>query len=299
MQFRGHLLLPGDNGPGLSVNLDVAEHHLAVESDGGGLGAWPLEVVDVERLEGDIFALTVAGEPLRFVADDTIAFAYSGVPTIERVSTRLRPRFGLRSFLGRIRSAPVESVESTADSSGRHALPPSPVGSEAPEVMTEPAPLPDAVEEPGPVPEPVGTPAEVTERAVEESGDPPISIPLVETGKKEPPPVDEVSETRCPAIRSDGRRCESPILTSSGYCYPHDPRRAFDDKYQAAQDAREQIKREATGRLNRIYGRLEKAMRQVERGELDPETAMAMAQLARTMCAILDVEPSPPAGDHR
>jgi hypothetical protein len=42
--------------------------------------------------------------------------------------------------------------------------------------------------------------------------------------------------------------------------------------------------------LNRVYSRLDKAMRQVERGELDPETAMAMAQLARTMCAILEVD---------
>jgi hypothetical protein len=299
VQFRGHLLLPGDNGPGLSVNLDVAEHHLAVESDGGGLGAWPLEVVDVARLEGDIFALTVAGEPLRFVADDTIAFAYSGVPTIERISPRLRPRFGLRSFLGRIWSAPVESVETAADSPERRALSDSPESSEASAMKTKPAPVQHAVEKPAPVPEPVETPAEATEGAVEESGNPPISIPLVDTKVEEPASVDEVTETRCPAIRSDGRRCESPILTSSGYCYPHDPRRAFDDKYQAAQDAREQIKREATGRLNRIYGRLEKAMRQVERGELDPETAMAMAQLARTMCAILDVEPPPPATDHR
>lgn len=287
MQFRGHLLLPGDNGPGLSVNLDVAEHHLAVESDGGGLGAWPLEVVDVERLEGNTFALTVAGEPLRFVADDTIAFTYSGVPTIERVSGRPRARFSLRSFLGRARNAPDESAQPASEPPGRHVVSDSPESPEPPVLKPEPAATPPAVEKP----------AEPTEKPVEEA---PMSIPPVEVKEAEiTPPVDEVSETRCPAIRSDGRRCESPILTSSGYCYPHDPRRAFGDKYQEAQDARNQIKREATGRLNRIYGRLDKAMRQVERGELDPETAMAMAQLARTMCAILDVEPPPPTKDHR
>ena len=60
MQFKGQLLLPGETGSGLRVNLDVAAHHLAVESDGGGLGAWPLEVVDVER-NGEEFQLTVAG----------------------------------------------------------------------------------------------------------------------------------------------------------------------------------------------------------------------------------------------
>jgi hypothetical protein len=102
----------------------------------------------------------------------------------------------------------------------------------------------------------------------------------------------------CPGIRSDGRRCESPILTSSGYCYPHDPRRAFENRYKAAQEARTQLKHDATERLNRIYSRLEKAMRQVERGELDSETAMAMAQIARTMCAILEMD-EPAAGDHR
>jgi hypothetical protein len=34
-------------------------------------------------------------------------------------------------------------------------------------------------------------------------------------------------------------------------------------------------------------------MRQVERGEIEPEIAMAMAQLAHTMCAILDLGDEP------
>ncbi|HEX9864351.1 MAG TPA: hypothetical protein VGC03_05225, partial [Acidimicrobiia bacterium] len=37
MQFKGQLLLPDEPSPGLRVNLDVAEHHLAVESETGGL----------------------------------------------------------------------------------------------------------------------------------------------------------------------------------------------------------------------------------------------------------------------
>jgi hypothetical protein len=129
---------------------------------------------------------------------------------------------------------------------------------------------------------------------------------LVEDSAEAPPPANVeaapewpelASAPGCPAVRSDGRRCESPILTSSGYCYPHDPKRAFEDKYQAAQEARAQLKRDSTARLNRIYGRLDKAMRQVESGELDPETAMAMAQLAHTMCAIVDMgEPPESAG---
>lgn len=274
MQFKGNLLLPDETGPGLRVNLDVAEHHLAVESDGGGLGAWPLEAVGVKR-NGDVFDLTVAGELLRFLADDTIAFAYTGVPTIERVSGRPRTRSTLRSLVDRLWNGPEN---------------------------------PRAVEKPAA--DPVG-PDRSADEIGELSGDMETMHPAdngvhaitdelvdLDTGAFVPPGEVEVEETvgasrdtqTCRAIRSDGRRCESSILTESGYCYPHDPKRAFSDKYKAAQDARAQLKRDATGRLNRVYGRLDKAMRQVERGELDPEAALAMAQLARTMCAILEVD---------
>lgn len=289
MQFKGKLLLPDEPGPGLSVNLDVAEHHLAVESDGGGLGAWPLEVVDVKRLQGDVFALTVAGEPLQFVADDTIGFAYSGVPTIERVSTRRpRARSALRSMLDWIWNGPDEETPVATD--------PEPVetpGSREPTEGTMMSRV-DAYPKSGldeDAAEVVTDAAEVVIDAddmVELGQTPPPSQP--ELAEPEPGVEDLEDAKRCPAIRSDGRRCESPILTSSGYCYPHDPRRAFEDRYQAAQEARAKLKRDATERLNRVYSRLDKAMRQVERGELDPETAMAMAQLARTMCAIVDMD---------
>ena len=344
MQFKGKLLLPDEPGPGLSVNLDVAAHHLAVESDGGGLGAWPLEVVDVERLDGDVFALTVAGEPLRFVADDTIAFAYSGVPTIEQVSSRTRPRSAIRSMFDRIWNGPDESASSVGvrrDSPEAAAIYEpaeedlSPVVEDPPLAVDDSPPLveegpPLAVDEDLPLAE--GQDVELavdedvelavdedvelavettsTSEVKESAGIPVIGVAeVIEVGSDairswtaDLPDSsqlgdDLVDAAGCPAIRGDGRRCESPILTSSGYCYPHDPKRAFVDRYQAAQVAREQLKRNSTSRLNRIYGRLEKAMRQVERGELDPETAMAMAQLARTMCAILDIDE--PSADDR
>lgn len=274
MQFKGHLLLPDETGPGLRVNLDVAEHHLAVESDGGGLGAWPLEVVGVER-NGDVFDLTVAGEALRFLADDTISFAYSGVPTIERVATRPRTRSGFRSFVDRLWNGPAR-----------------------PEQRKEPDPAPPGIDRSVESDELV-SPSEPTrdgdaghdvidDRREAESV---VGGPDLPTWVEIDEPVVVSTESpTCPAMRSDGLRCESSILTESGYCYPHDPKRAFSDKYKAAQEARAQLKRDATARLNRVYGRLDKAMRQVERGELDPETAMAMAQLARTMCAILEVD---------
>lgn len=267
MRFKGQLLLPDDPGPGLRVDLDVAAHHLAVEADGGGLGAWPLEVVDVER-NGDVFSLTVAGELLQFMADDTIAFAYSGVPTIESVSGRFRRKSTFRSMFDRIWNGPEDAQETvTIERSTEVPAPVEPDAHAAPEIV-ETADVAD------PVVEPVGAIASTGEEEV-----------------RELPPL--ASEPGCPAVRSDGRRCESPILTSSGYCYPHDPRRVFEDKYQAAQEARAQLRRDATARLNRIYGRLDKAMRQVESGDLDPGTATAMAQIASTMCAILGMdEPS-------
>jgi hypothetical protein len=280
MRFKGQLLLPGESGPGLKVNLDVAEHHLAVESDGGGLGAWPLEVVDVERLHGEVFGLTVAGEALRFVADDTIAFAYSAVPAIEQVAGRSRNRSGVRSMIGRLWKGPDRPDEPAA-------------------VETLPIDEPRPVEEP-PAAEQIleieaadswAQPQVQTEATIYEPvHEEPIQAPRSPAPKPTAAGEAAPGATQCPAVRSDGRRCESQILTDSGYCYPHDPRRAFEDGYQAAQEARAQLKRDATARLNRIYGRLDKAMRQVERGELDPDTAMAMAQLARTMCAILEMD---------
>jgi hypothetical protein len=284
MRFKGQLLLPGESGPGLKVKLDVAEHHLAVESDGGGLGAWPLEAVEVERLHGDLFALTVAGEALRFVADDTIGFAYSAVPAIEQVARRSRSRSGLRSVFGWLKgpddSTPAVGVETPP---AERPTPP----------VVEPSPRQDFLEleatdikpQPAPQPEVILDPPVVDERFVPDPAEAPAD-PVLGPSAAEAVP----DGAQCAGVRSDGHRCESQILTDSGYCYPHDPRRAFEDGYEAAQAARAQLKKDATARLNRIYARLDKAMRQVERGELEPETAMAMAQLARTMCAILEID---------
>lgn len=284
MQFKGQLLLPGESGAGLSVSLDVAEHHLAVESDGGGLGAWPLEVVDVERLHGSEFSLIVAGEPLRFVADDTVAFAYSGMPVIEGVTRKSRNRSGFRSMLDRIWNGPEKPDQAVIDT-----RPDEGQRSEEPIQQGRPDQLSG------------GSHLLVGDNLPEEFREPVEEIPIepVPERAQDLPVVGEVpgGVDGCPAVRNDGRRCESRILTSSGYCYPHDPRRAFEDDYQLAQQARAQLKRKATGRLNRIYDKLDKAIRQVERGELDPETAMAMAQLARTMCAIVDMDETSEVGD--
>lgn len=319
MRFKGQLLIPSEPGPGLRVDLEVAEHHLAVESEDGELGAWPLEAVQVRRLESDTFSITVAGEDLHFVADDTIAFAYSGVPAIESVSRPRRPGTRLRGLLARFGPDVPDLPQVPEESSPA----PDDEASPAPADEASPATPPVVEKRPG-APEPVaaeirhlGTGEEVMEEdevgdmttlvadfdrarehsytpEAEESHEPMAKPRQPETSASEEPQGDS---PRCPGLTNEGLPCRSPILGSSGYCFNHDPGRSVEDDYRKALEARAKLKREGTARLTKAYSRLEKAMRQVERGELEPDIAIAMAQLARTMCAILDLDDEEPE-DH-
>jgi hypothetical protein len=311
LRFKGQLLLPTERGPGLRVDLEVAGHHLAVESVDGELGAWPLEAVRVRRLEGDVFAMTVAGEDLHFIADDAIGFAYSGMPAIEEISGFARSRGRLRGLLSRFgpESPPVPQAQAGSLPDPDDQLPPRVVGPIVDEPVTHGL-TPVAAElqmleseeegnendhediidvwalPPSLDPEPVDDPATTPEP--EERLE---TVPTAET------PRTEISETTasedspsCPGVTSEGLPCRSPILGSSGYCYNHDPDREVEDGYRKALEARERMKRKGTAQLTKVYSRLEKAMREVERGELEPDIAVAMAQIARTMCAILDLD---------
>ncbi|HZD23762.1 MAG TPA: hypothetical protein VE569_10235 [Acidimicrobiia bacterium] len=373
MQFKGQLLTPQDPGPGLRVNLDLSEDHLEMDSEEGDLGTWSLDVVQVERIEGDVFALTVEGESLHFVADDTIGFAYSAVPTIEKGIAAPKHRPTLRSFIDRMWNSPERTVEpvkvepvSNEDSEGdpeaaedhrprdEDRLPPEesiedasvpPVGDEAddsaePGESSEENPLSEEsvespktaealippVEEENPE-EPANTsePKEVTDEATTreplestqnepvKSGDivevvedvdiPQFVLPTEErktepTEEEETPmedvegssPDEELGAELCRAIRSDGRRCESSAQTLSGYCYAHDPSRSAGDRNRTEQDAGAHVTDDGTGRLSGIYNRLDKAMSQVEDGELDPAIATAMAHIANTMCTIITID---------
>lgn len=303
MRFKGQLLVPSESGPGLRVDLEVAGHHLAVESESGDLGAWPLEAVRVRRLEGDTFEMTVAGEDLHFIADDTISFAYSGMPAIEQFSGPFPSRSRIRNFF-----AKLGTTSSRAQPSVREV-------DVVEDVPIVPSPAARDVEEDGRW---EATPNEIADSPPDEVIDmdaffaedfqvatPPVLTPVpaptpaAEEITPEPtgPETAEQQEMACPAFTSDGLPCRSPILAPSGYCYSHDPERSVEDGYRKAQEARARLRRKGAARLNKVYNRLDKAMREVERGELDPEVAMAMAQIARTMCAILDLdEESPEAG---
>lgn len=372
MRFKGQLLIPTEPGPGLSVDLEVAGHHLALVSDKEELGAWPLETIQVRRLRGDIFAMTVAGEDLHFVADDTISFAYSGMPAIEQVGGRSRARSPLRTLLGFFghdaaepsdagvvtREQPPAETEEPPSSGGAEsgadegdegeedaswpswdtfftdpqmevrppgeATPNPPPGSEAlepdevdvrsdsgqqsqdpivdvtdlPPLLGEPrtrviSPMTDDQPTEAPPVEPVDRPEPVKRHEPGERHEPvephePIE-PHEPVERHEPAP-DETETRRCPALRADGLPCESTIIGDSGYCYPHDPEHEVAHGFQKAREARARLKRKGTDSLTRVYKRLDKALRQVERGELDPEKAIAMAQLAHTMCAILELD---------
>ena len=365
MRFKGQLFVPSERGPGLPVDLEVAEHHLALVSGREELGAWPLGAITARRVRGDTFAITLAGEDLHFVAEDTISFAYSGMPAIEQYAGSSRTRSPLRTLLDIFwhdSSEPDHAPEETLPlpPSAIDEFPPFPEDDSLPpeEIPHEAEPPRHAVEtEPqvsGPRPElhppsSAGTGSSGPRISAEEElrgrSEPerPTRHPSNKT--KDPDEVIEWSQTvppsqrhdtssdaktiesvdqnepreheptatpretiLCRAVRSDGLPCRSPVAGPSGYCHAHDPESAFGQGFRKAQEARESLKRKEIARLTSVYARLDKAFRQVERGDLDPDKAMAIAQLARAMCAILELteespvntdEDSPPLSPNR
>lgn len=305
MRFRGQLLIPAEGGPGLSVDLEVENQQLAVVSDSETLGIWPLESVNVRRLAGDKFAMRVAGEDLHFVADDTISFAYDGIEAIERPRPGARAGKamlrGLKGLLGldedhRV-AAPTGSL--TANSGGVPATMPD-IGDVATpepsndlaEVMMTPWDIPEDVVDSRPTDVLADLPGIEAHEFVDQ---PDVGDPLAGLAKTTLPPATPADldahppTDTCKALRADGQPCESPIVGATGYCYPHDPTNPVAKTVRDAHEARRSLRHERAERLGRVYSKLDKALRKVERGEMDTEQAMAMAQLARTMCAILEL----------
>lgn len=300
MRFKGQLLIPAEGGPGLPVDLQVEGRQLSVVTEAETLGVWPLESVRVRRLAGDMFAMEVAGEDLHFVAEDTISFAYDGITAIERrnptprghraVLKGLKGLFGWEDglWLGQAPTSDTATDSNPPDSSI---------------VESEQGTL-DLTEEVQAWN--VDAPDQGRNRDMDP---PPDSLMLTEPDPTqprgyqpetewdhdsvEPPPprgtAGQQTET-CKALRNDGLPCESPIVSKSGFCYPHDPTNPVGKTFKDAQEARARLHSKRATRLGRVYSRLDKALSQVERGEMDTDQAMAMAQLARTMCAILELD---------
>ena len=283
MKFKGQLLIPSERGPGLPVDLEVADHHLAVVSESEELGAWPLEAIKAKRIRGDTFAITVAGEDLHFVAGDPISFAYTGMPAIQRFS-RSRARSPLRALLDLF----------GPDPSKRHP-PPEATSLTLPSTTDEPHVAQEAVSSPALEDLPTQDPSTATTPSSEDDV---ISQPRQEHVPESEPATDPSETKVCHALRNDGLPCQSPVVGPSGYCSSHDPRRPLGQGFHKAQEARRRLHRKGVAKLNKVYTRLDKAFKQVELGDLDPDKAMAMAQLARTMCAILDLDEESPSSTH-
>src|SRR5687767_12937773 len=98
---------------------------------------------------------------------------------------------------------------------------------------------------------------------------------------------------RCRATNAAGSPCSAQPIRPDGYCYWHSP--------NAAADRAEARRRGGASRSNQARARralpaamgsdellatLSEAIRRVERGDMQPGPAGAIAQLARTMNAI-------------
>ncbi len=297
MKFKGQLLIPAEGGPGLPVDLQVEGRELSVSTESETLGVWPLDSVRVRRLAGDMFAMKVAGEDLHFVADDTISFAYDGISAIERRNPPLRGRKavlkGLKGLLGREDAASLPTgttsegtATDSAMSDSRSVLPVDDTVDLTEQFSTwfSERPSPDDAFES------LNETMMTVHRGLPESegveGEPNESPSGVESQRH----LAGDKAATCRALRNDGFPCESPIIGDSGFCYPHDPANPVGKTFKDAQEARARLRDKRALRLSRVYSRLDKALSQVERGEMDNEQAMAMAQLARTMCAILELD---------
>lgn len=317
MRFKGQLLIPAEPGPGLTVDLEVADQRLAVMSDGGTLGAWPLDSVRVRRLQGDTFAMTVAGEDLHFVAEDTISFAYDGIQAIGQIKSGPRARSSLRGLrtlfrlgAGRTGEADRELTVPPSTTTGAASLSEEEVGSVEMPPGQEDRPneidLSTSIDLEPPVDRPdettTVTPGQTFDIEIEDWLTEPRDLVEPETHTiQDPvgpssddttelsPAGEETEESRCKAFRNDGLPCQSPIVGDTGYCFPHDPENPVGLMVRDAQEARTRLKQKRANRLTRVYGRLDRALKQLEQGEIDTDQAMAMAQLARTMCAILEL----------
>lgn len=85
-EFEGALRMPGERGPGLGVEIDLAAERLRVSSGGVEIGDWPLDRIRVAahddgfhvRAEGDEIIL-VMPEPTR-AAEFAVALGLTSAP---------------------------------------------------------------------------------------------------------------------------------------------------------------------------------------------------------------------------
>lgn len=98
---------------------------------------------------------------------------------------------------------------------------------------------------------------------------------------------------RCPARRKDGAPCTGRAL-SSGYCFAHDPAlqaRRDEGKRRGGEHRRtaHRIERLTPVSLRPVLEHLLDAMKRVDKGEMGPSQATALAALAGAVCRVYDV----------
>lgn len=96
----------------------------------------------------------------------------------------------------------------------------------------------------------------------------------------------------CRGTRKDGSACASTTVGPSGYCFAHDPNRESDRDEARRRGGRNssnlaRVSRLIPARLGSVYERLERALEECHRGQLDPKVANALANLARAASAVL------------
>ena len=88
------------------------------------------------------------------------------------------------------------------------------------------------------------------------------------------------SSDHCRGTRRDGQPCRSGIIGASGFCSSHDPNRASRARQEPVENPS----------LASVFRHLERAVADVRAGRMDPEAAIALAGLAKAMCATIDAD---------
>lgn len=88
-RFQGSLRLRDEDGPGLSVVIDLEGETLSIRSGESVIGTWPLSDVGI-RGEDDGFHLRVDGEEVVVTTDDETGFALA--VGLRSASPRMRRR---------------------------------------------------------------------------------------------------------------------------------------------------------------------------------------------------------------
>ena len=83
MKHKGHLLLPGETGHGLKVDLLLDKAHVEVVSESESLGKWKYAEVVTTSLSDNRFDLQLASEQLVFTPSDATTFVETGLPLLQ------------------------------------------------------------------------------------------------------------------------------------------------------------------------------------------------------------------------